>query len=84
MLTLFAINRHGGESIDVEVSLQGFGAATLADHQVMTSPDLEAVNSLEAPSTVTPRKGSQATVAGRVLTAKLPPYSYQMIRLRLA
>ena len=50
----------------------------------MTSPELEAVNSLAAPSTVTPRKGSQATVAEGVLTAKLPPYSYQMIRLRIA
>ena len=72
------------ESIDLEISLQGFGAATVAEHQVMTSPNLEAVNSLEAPSTVIPRKGSQASVADAVLTAKLPPYSYQMIRLRLA
>ena len=83
-LTLFAINRHGSESIDLEVSLQGFGAAALADHQVMTNPNLEAVNSLDAPSTVTPRKGSQASVADAVLTAKLPAYSYQIIRLRLA
>ena len=27
-----------------DVSLQGFGAGTVIDHQVMTHPDLEAVN----------------------------------------
>ena len=38
-LTFFAVNRHGGEDIDLDVSLQGFGAAAMADHHVMTSPD---------------------------------------------
>ena len=83
-LTLFAVNRHGGEDIDLEVGLQGFGKAALADHQAMTSADLEAVNTLKAPLSVTPRKGSNAAVADDLLTAKLPPYSYQVIRLRLA
>ena len=27
MLTVFAVNRHGGEPLDLEVGLQGFGAA---------------------------------------------------------
>ncbi len=82
-LTFFAVNRHGGEDIDLDVSLQGFAAAAVADHQVMSGKDLEAVNSLKAPLSVTPRKGSHATVADGVLSARLPPYSYQMIRLRL-
>jgi alpha-L-arabinofuranosidase len=33
---------------------------------------------------VTPKKGSHAAVADGALTAKLPPYSYQMIRLSLS
>jgi alpha-N-arabinofuranosidase len=83
-LTFFVVNRHGQESIDLEISLEGFGAAAIADCQVMTSPDLGAVNSLTAPLTVTPRKGSHAAVKDHALTAKLPPYSYQMIRLSLS
>jgi alpha-L-arabinofuranosidase len=83
-LTFFAVNRHGGEDIDLDVSLLGFGAAAMADHRVMTSQDLEAVNSLKAPLSVTPRKGSHAAVADGVLTAKLPPHSYQMICLGLS
>ena len=46
-LTFFAVNRHGGETLDLEVALQGFGAARVVDHQVMTSADLEAVNTLK-------------------------------------
>jgi alpha-N-arabinofuranosidase len=83
-LTLFAVNRHGGEAIDLDVGLQGFSAAAIADHQVMTSPELEAANTLGAPFSVMPRKGSRAAVADGALSVKLPPYSYQMIRLSLA
>jgi len=84
MLTFFAVNRHGEEDIDLSVSLQGFGAAAVADHQVMAGFDLRAVNTLSAPSGVAPRKGSGAAVVDGALNAKLPPYSYQMIRLSLS
>ena len=50
----------------------------------MTNADLEAVNTLSAPLAVAPKKGSGAEVKDGRLTARLPPYSYQMIRLALA
>ena len=78
------MNRHSGEALDLELDLQGFGAARIADHQVMTNVDLEAVNTLSAPLAVAPRKGSDANVKDGRLTARLAPYSYQMIRLALA
>jgi alpha-N-arabinofuranosidase len=49
----------------------------------MTNADLEAVNTLSAPLVVAPRKGGGAEVKDGRLTAELPPYSYQMIRLTL-
>ena len=49
----------------------------------MTSADLEAVNTLSAPLAVAPKKGSGAAVKDGRLTARLPPYSYQMMRLAL-
>ena len=48
-LTFFVVNRHGGETIDLDVGLHGFGAATVADCQVMTADSLEAVNTAKAP-----------------------------------
>jgi alpha-N-arabinofuranosidase len=81
-LTFFAVNRHGSESIDVDVSLEGFGAASVIDHQVMTHRDLRAVNTGANQANVAPAKGTGAKVDGKVLSVKLAPYSYQMIRLK--
>jgi len=82
-LTFFVVNRHASETIDLDVSLQGFGAARIIDHQVMTHGSLEAVNSLGDPGQVAPKPGSGAEVDGGNLRAKLAPYSYRMIRLKV-
>ena len=50
----------------------------------MTSKDLESANTLNEPTLVTPRKASGASVVDGALTARLPPYSYHMIRVRLS
>jgi alpha-N-arabinofuranosidase len=81
-VTLFAVNRHGSEAIDVDVALTGFGALKVVDHQVMTHKDLEATNSAKDQGNVAPKAGSGATVDNGRLKASLPPYSYQMIRLK--
>jgi len=81
-VTLFAVNRHGEEAIEVEVALTGFGALRVIDHQVMTHADLEATNTAKAQDNVVPKAGSGATVNGATLKVTLPPYSYQMLRLK--
>jgi alpha-N-arabinofuranosidase len=82
-LTFFAINRHPTETIDLEVALNGFApTGQVIDHQLMAGDDLEAVNTAAAPDAVAPRKGSGASVADGRLSLSLPPYSYQMIRVR--
>jgi alpha-N-arabinofuranosidase len=80
-VTLFAVNRHGSEAVDLEVALDGFGGLRVIDHQVMTHADLEATNTARAPDTVVPRPGSGASLDGGRLAVTLPPHSYQMIRL---
>ena len=84
VLTFFAVNRHGSESLALEVALNGFGAGRVIDHQVITHTDLKAVNSLQSQNTVAPRKGTGVSVDGNILTGQLPPYSYQMIRVQLS
>ena len=83
MLSVFAVNRHGGETLDLEFKLEGIGAARLADHQVMTSAKLTDVNTLANRNAVTPKAGSGAAIADNMLTARLAPHSYQMFRLKL-
>ncbi|SDG59015.1 alpha-N-arabinofuranosidase [Pelagibacterium luteolum] len=80
-VTLFAVNRHPDESIDIDATLEGFEGLKVIDHQVMTHNDLEASNTRSAPSEVAPRQGNGAELKDGKLSASLPPYSYQMIRL---
>jgi alpha-N-arabinofuranosidase len=82
-LTFFAVNRHASETVSVDVDLRGFGAASVIDHQVMTHALLEATNSLTNQSNVTPAKGNGAKVSDGAVHVSLPPYSYQMIRLKV-
>ena len=83
MLTFFLVNRHGSEAITVDLSLQGFTEGRVADHQVMTHNNLEAVNVARDQNAVAPRKGTGITLADGLLTASLPPYSYQMVRVKI-
>jgi alpha-L-arabinofuranosidase len=82
-ISFFAVNRHATEAIDVDLSLEGFGAATVIDHQVMTHANLRAVNTATEQTNVAPSKGSGAKVDGKVLSVKLQPHSYQMIRVKV-
>jgi alpha-N-arabinofuranosidase len=82
-VTLFAVNRHATDDAEIAVNLQGFGNARVIDHQVMTHRDLRAVNGLKSQNDVVPKAGSGLKVDGGTLTGKLPPYSYQMIRLQV-
>jgi alpha-L-arabinofuranosidase len=83
-LTFFAVNRHANESIDTAISLQGFGAGSIIDHQVMTHANLEAVNTSTNQANVAPRQGVGAVIEDGEVKLSLPPYSYQMIRVKLA
>jgi alpha-N-arabinofuranosidase len=82
-VTFFAVNRHASETIELDISLEGFGAASIADHQVMTHADLRAVNSAGKPNNVVPKPGSGAAITDGKLGLSLPPYSYQMIRIKV-
>ena len=81
-VTFFAVNRHATDDLTAEVSLIGFGDLSVVDHQVMTHDSLLATNTLDNMNNVAPRKGSGAAVDGGVLTLKLKPHSYTMIRLK--
>ena len=81
-VTFFAVNRHATDDLIAEVSLIGFGDLGVVDHQVMTHDSLLATNTLDNMNNVAPRKGSGATIDGGVLTLKLKPHSYTMIRLK--
>ena len=80
----YALCRHTSETLPVEISLQGFSAATIIDHQVMTHASLEATNTLTSQSNVVPAQGKGANVSDGLVHSTMPPHSHQMLRLKLA
>ena len=83
IVTFFAVNRHGTESLDLAVDLQGFGSGKVIEHKVMTHTQLTAVNTAKDQTNVAPRDGAGAAVDGASLKVRLPPHSYQMLRVKV-
>jgi alpha-N-arabinofuranosidase len=51
---------------------------------VITNADLKIANTLANQNAVAPKAGSGLKVDGGTLSGKLPAYSYQMIKVKLA
>jgi alpha-N-arabinofuranosidase len=83
LVTLFLVNRHATESAEVSLRLGGFSPRGIAEHQVMTHADLEAVNTARDQMAVAPKAGSGATVDGETVSLTLAPYSYQVVRVQV-
>ncbi|MEO5805802.1 alpha-N-arabinofuranosidase [Devosia sp.] len=82
-LAFFVVNRHATETITIDLSLQGFAGGSVIEHQVMTHSNLEAVNTAKNQTEVAPKKGSGAKIDNGQLTVAVPPFSYQMIRVKV-
>jgi alpha-N-arabinofuranosidase len=82
-LTFFAVNRHGGEAMTIDLPLEGFGNARSVTHTLIKHDDLEATNTKDNPNNVAPRQTDDATLNGSAVRVTVPPYSYSMIRVQL-
>ena len=83
--TIFALNRHLSEPLDVVAELRGLGAdrQLVAAHEIH-HPKLKAVNTRDMPNTVTPRSNADVRVEGERVTARLKPASWNAIVTRAA
>jgi len=78
--TIFALNRHLTESIDLNAELRGLGAdRKLVSATEIHHANLKAVNTQAAPNTVAPHANADVTVTGEALKAKLKPASWNVI-----
>jgi alpha-L-arabinofuranosidase len=81
-LTIFALNRHLADDLDLTVSVAGFGdQLRVAEAWTLADEDLYAVNTADDPDRVVPAPAAGVTVDGGVLSATLPPVSWSAIRL---
>jgi alpha-N-arabinofuranosidase len=85
-LTIFAVNRSLEEPLHLSGDARAFEGYRVVEHLLLAHPNLKTANTLESPNTVIPRPGGDAALAGGVreaptLTARLPPASWNVIRL---
>jgi len=82
-ITLFALNRHLTERLDLSLVLRAFPKVSVKEWLVLRHDDLNAVNTGKAPDTVRPAPQSGATVKNGIVTVALPPVSWNVIRFSL-
>ena len=76
-LTLFAVNRDLEEDMMVTLNLQGFEGYRLTEHIVLEHPDLQAVNTFQAPATVSPSFRTDSSQGNQI---NLHPASWNVVR----
>ena len=84
MVTVFILNRHLTDAMELDMALLGYVKATLASHVTMSGPDLRAASTHEHPDRVAPRDGDGVGIDDGRLVGSLPPLSYHVLRLRTA
>lgn len=80
-LTIFAVNRDTESVLELESTLNGFENYKIDEHIVLENDDLKAVNTKEKPDNVKPHNNGSSKKEGKVLKAKLPKLSWNVIRL---
>jgi alpha-N-arabinofuranosidase len=78
--TIFALNRHLTDEMELNIELRGLGTDRTLDHALeLHHANLKAVNTSDAPMTVAPATNSQVIVDGEKITARLKPGSWNVI-----
>lgn len=81
-LVLFAVNRSEEEAIELAYEPEGFEPEAVIEHVMMSHPDKKATN-LKNHAEVAPVLHEGTHAEGRQVCAKLPPLSWNMIRVKV-
>lgn len=83
-LTVFAINRSVANSMELTADLRSFEGYRFEEHILLTDRDPKAHNSFDEPKRVAPvRRTDDAVMDAGMLTIRLSPMSWNVIRLRM-
>jgi alpha-N-arabinofuranosidase len=81
--TIFAVNRSMTDELLLEGRIAGWGRVGLVEHIVLVHKDPKATNTKENPGAVAPGRLDTTRVDGDTLEARLPPLSWNVIRLKV-
>jgi alpha-N-arabinofuranosidase len=82
IITIFAVNRHLDEQMELHVDLRSFGETTFLEHIVLENTDLKAVNTKSNPNNVVPHSGGYTKVDQGKVQSILTKASWNVIRFK--
>jgi alpha-N-arabinofuranosidase len=80
-VTLFMVNRHLTEAMEVTTELGGFQTTGIDDQALISGHDINDTNTVDAQNRVAPTARVDAVLRDGLLTVALPPLSYAMVSL---
>ena len=83
-LTFFLLNRNLEEDAGIDIAMKGFRDLKVKRATTLRHADLAATNTKENPDAVRPEKLPELSVNSGSFRAKLPPASWNVIRLQSA
>ena len=82
-LTLFALNRHVDEPMEINVTARGFTKLSLEFGRALHDADLQAANTKDVPDRIRPKVLPSVEVKGNQVKATLPQASWTVLRLKI-
>jgi alpha-N-arabinofuranosidase len=79
-VTVFAVNRVERPLV-LEVDVDGFDGLVVEEHRILGGTDLRLSNTAIHPFRVVPSAGRDSAVDGRRLVVRLPPHSWNVVRM---
>ncbi|MNE75107.1 Intracellular exo-alpha-(1-_5)-L-arabinofuranosidase [compost metagenome] len=82
-VTIFAVNRHLSEQLELDIDVRSFGNVRIIEHVVLEHENLKAANTKAQPNNVLPHNGGNAKVDNGFIKAALGKASWNVIRLQV-
>ena len=79
-VTVFCVNRSMDSDFALDVQLRAFGKLRLVEHILLHHDDVKAVNTEDAPDTVSPIPGPGGVMDGDKYTVRIPALSWNVLR----
>ena len=79
--TLFAVNRHPNQNLEVDAQFRGLENLVLREHLTLTHANRKATNTAQNPDAVVPKADGKSRFESGHLSATLAPLSWNVIRL---
>ena len=81
-VAVLAVSRHRTDDVELAVDMRAFGDREVAESWLLTDDDRGAVNTQQQPDRVVPHRHDRVTFDGATMTARLPPVSWSVFRLK--